>query len=203
MIASGGWMMLLTHLHLIDESELSIEEMAVYLRQHDWSEISGKHDRLRIFEWKKRSFYSNPVFLVLPRGNQDRYADLRLVEAVELLAHLDKCSFEEMLAKVQGFVEDKVSGLIDRSISLVLSPELEAQLAAKARSEKKELGETAAELLAWALNFDDLQSSIIAIQQGFDDFAAGRSQSFHSFVEEQRTKHGLSIGFGKNKDIGL
>jgi hypothetical protein len=108
-----------------------------------------------------------------------------------------------MLAKVQGFVGLEVGGVIDRSISLVLSSALEAQLAAKARSEKKELGEAAAELLAWALNFDDLQSSIIAIQQGFDDFAAGRSQSFQSFVEEQRTKHRLSIGFGKNKNIGL
>jgi hypothetical protein len=187
--------MLLTHLYLIDESDLSVEKMAMYLRQHDWPEISGKHDQLRIFEWKKRSFYSNPVFLVLPRGNQDRSADLRLVEAVELLAHLDTCSFEEMLAKVQGFAGDKIGGLIDRSISLVLSPELEAQLAAKAKSENKELGESAAELLSWALNFDDLQSSITAIQQGFDDFAAGRSQSFQSFVEEQRIKHGLSIDF--------
>jgi hypothetical protein len=193
MIASGGWMMLLTHLHLIDESELSVEEMAVYLRQHDWPEISGKHDKLMVFEWKVNNFCSNTLFLVLPRDNQDRSADLRLIDAVELLAHLDNCSFEEMLAKVQGFAGQEVGGVIDRSISLVLSSELEAQLAAKAQSEKKELGEAAAELLAWALNFDDLQSSIIAIQQGFDDFAAGRSQSFQSFVEEQRTKHGLSI----------
>jgi hypothetical protein len=193
MIATGGWMMLLTHLHLIDESELSVEEMAVYLRQHDWPEISGKHDRLMVFEWKKNDFCSNSLFLVLPRNNQDRSADLRLIDAVELLAHLDNCSFEEMLVKVQGFAGDKVGGLIDRSISLVLSPDLEAQLVAKAKSENKELAETAAELLAWALNFDDLQSSITAIQQGFDDFAAGRSQSFQSFVEESRTKYGLSI----------
>ncbi len=187
--------MLFTHLFLIEESDLSVEKMAVYLRRHDWSEISGKYDRLRIFEWQKRSFYSSPVFLVLPCGGQDRYADLRLVEAVQLLAHLDHCSFEEMLVKVQGFAGDQVGGLIDRSFSLVLSPELEAQ------SENKEMGETAAELLAWALNFDDLQGSIAlgasgaitAIQQGFDDFAAGRSQSFQSFVEESRTRYGLSI----------
>jgi hypothetical protein len=78
---------------------------------------------------------------------------------VELLAHLDNCSFEEILAKVQGFARQEVGGVIDRSISLVLSPELEAQLAAKAQSENKELGEAAAELLAWALNFDDLHRS--------------------------------------------
>jgi hypothetical protein len=39
----------------------------------------------------------------------------------------------------------------------------------------------------------ELQESIKAVQEGFDDFATGKSQSFQSFVEEQQTKHGLSI----------
>jgi hypothetical protein len=39
----------------------------------------------------------------------------------------------------------------------------------------------------------ELKESIKAIQEGFDDFEAGRSQSFQSFVKEQRTRHGLSI----------
>jgi hypothetical protein len=42
----------------------------------------------------------------------------------------------------------------------------------------------ATELLSRALELD-LRESIAGIQRGLDDFEAGRSQSFESFVKEQ------------------
>jgi predicted transcriptional regulator len=81
------------------------------------------------------------------------------------------------------------------SISISLSPEIESQLQEKAISQGRDISLVANDYLSRAMELDDLelQESIKAIQEGFDDFEAGRSQSFQSFVEEQRSKHGLSI----------
>jgi predicted transcriptional regulator len=81
------------------------------------------------------------------------------------------------------------------SILISLSPEIEAQLQKKALSQGRDINLVANDLLSQAMELDDLelQESIVAIQEGLDDFDAGHSQSFDSFVEEQRSKHGLSI----------
>jgi predicted transcriptional regulator len=81
------------------------------------------------------------------------------------------------------------------SILISLSPEIESQLQEKAISQGRDISLVANDYLSRAMELDDLelQESIKAIQEGFDDFEAGRSQSFQSFVEEQRSKHGLSI----------
>jgi predicted transcriptional regulator len=85
--------------------------------------------------------------------------------------------------------------LSSMSILIYLSPEIEAQLQEKAISQGRDISSVANDFLSRAMELDDLelQESIKAIQEGFDDFEAGRSQSFQSFVEEQRSKHGLSI----------
>jgi predicted transcriptional regulator len=85
--------------------------------------------------------------------------------------------------------------LSSMSILISLSPEIEAQLQEKAISQGRDISSVANDFLSRAMELDDLelQESIKAIQEGFDDFEAGRSQSFQSFVEEQRSKHGLLI----------
>jgi predicted transcriptional regulator len=81
------------------------------------------------------------------------------------------------------------------SILISLSPEIEAQLQKTALSQGRDINLVANDLLSRAMELDDLelQESIAAIQEGFDDFDAGHSQSFDVFVEEQRSKHGLSV----------
>jgi predicted transcriptional regulator len=81
------------------------------------------------------------------------------------------------------------------SILISLSPEIEAQLQAKAIEQGRDISMVATELLSRALELDDLdlKESIAGIQQGLDDFEAGRSQSFQTFVAEQSSRHGLLI----------
>jgi predicted transcriptional regulator len=81
------------------------------------------------------------------------------------------------------------------SILISLSPEIQEQLQQKAISQGRDINLVANDLLSRAMQLDDLelQESIVAIQEGFDDFDAGHSQSFNSFAEEQRSKYDLSV----------
>ncbi|WP_373364609.1 hypothetical protein [Fischerella thermalis] len=51
----------------------------------------------------------------------------------------------------------------------------------------------ASELLANVLEWEaqDSEEAIKGIQQGLDDFEAGRFRSFHEFADEQRRKYNL------------
>jgi predicted transcriptional regulator len=73
---------------------------------------------------------------------------------------------------------------INMSILISLSPEIEAQLQKRAMQQGQDVSMVATELLSRALELD-LRESIAGIQRGLDDFEAGRSQSFESFVKEQ------------------
>ncbi|MDZ8235606.1 MAG: hypothetical protein RMZ69_00245 [Nostoc sp. ChiQUE01a] len=84
----------------------------------------------------------------------------------------------------------KEVGLI--AIIVTLSPELETLLLNKAAQRGQDVSQVASELLASVLEWEqDSQEAIKGIQQGLDDFEAGRFRSFQDFAEEQRKKFNL------------
>ena len=79
------------------------------------------------------------------------------------------------------------------AIFVTLSPELEALLRDKAARLGENVDIVASQLLANALEWEvqDSQEAIKGIQQGLDDFEAGRFRSFDEFAEEQPRKYNL------------
>ena len=79
------------------------------------------------------------------------------------------------------------------AIVVTLSPELEALLRDKAAQRGQNVSFVASELLTSVLEWEvkDSEGAIKGIQQGLDDFEAGRFRSFHEFAEEQRHKYNL------------
>jgi predicted transcriptional regulator len=73
------------------------------------------------------------------------------------------------------------------SIIVSLSPEVEARLREKAIQQGQDVSLVAAELLARILYWEvqDSEEAVAGIQQGLNDFEAGRSRSFQDFAEEQ------------------
>ena len=79
------------------------------------------------------------------------------------------------------------------TITLNLSPELEAKLLEKAAKHGKVVATVATQLLASILDWEasDTEAAIEGIERGLDDFEAGRFRSFEAFAEEQRRKYNL------------
>jgi predicted transcriptional regulator len=72
------------------------------------------------------------------------------------------------------------------AIAISLTPELEARLLEKATQQGKDISLVAAELLKNILDWEleDSQAAIQGIQQGLDDFEAGRFRSFDDFAKK-------------------
>ncbi|NEO57254.1 MAG: hypothetical protein F6K54_31825 [Okeania sp. SIO3B5] len=81
------------------------------------------------------------------------------------------------------------------SITINLTPELEAQLQEKASQKGQDISLVVSELLARVLEWEtaDTEEAIKAIQQGLDDFENGRFRSFDEFAEAQRRKYNLAL----------
>jgi predicted transcriptional regulator len=79
------------------------------------------------------------------------------------------------------------------TIVITLSPELETLLLDRAARQGQEVNLVASELLAGVLEWQEQDSAeaIKGIQQGLDDFEAGRFRDFQEFAEEQRLKYNL------------
>ncbi len=79
------------------------------------------------------------------------------------------------------------------AIVVTLSPELETLLRNRAAQQGQDVNFVASELLASVLEWEaqDSEEAIRGIQQGLDDFEAGRFRSFQDFSEEQRHKYNL------------
>ena len=79
------------------------------------------------------------------------------------------------------------------AIVVTLSPELEALLRDRAAQRGQDVNVVASELLASVLELEDqdAEEATKGIQQGLDDFEAGRFRSFQDFDEEQRHKYNL------------
>ncbi len=78
-------------------------------------------------------------------------------------------------------------------IVVSLTPELEALLRDRAVQQGQDVNLVASELLATALEWEmrDSEEATKGIQQGLDDFEAGRFRSFEQFAQEQRRKYNL------------
>jgi predicted transcriptional regulator len=79
------------------------------------------------------------------------------------------------------------------AIVVTLSPELEALLRDRAAQLGQDVSFVASELLASVLEWEeqDSKEAIKGIQQGLDDFEAGRFRSFQDFTQEQNHKYDL------------
>jgi predicted transcriptional regulator len=82
---------------------------------------------------------------------------------------------------------------IKMEIAIALSPETEKRLREKAAQQGREISLVAAELLTSVLEWEeqDSQQAIEGIQQGLNDFEAGRFRCFNEFANEQRRKYNL------------
>jgi predicted transcriptional regulator len=78
------------------------------------------------------------------------------------------------------------------TILVTLSPELEALLQSQAVQRGQDVNRVASELLGAALVKQETTEAIKGIQQGLDDFEAGRCRSFQAFAQEQHHKYNLS-----------
>lgn len=79
------------------------------------------------------------------------------------------------------------------AIVVSLSPELKARLRQKATQQGQDVSFVAAQLLKAVLEWEveDSEAAIKGIQQGLEDFEAGRFRSFDDFADEQRRKYNL------------
>ncbi len=79
------------------------------------------------------------------------------------------------------------------AIIVNLSPALEVLLNDRAAQRGQDVSFVASELLASVLEWErqDSEEAIKGIQQGLDDFQAGKFRSFQDFAEEQRQKYDL------------
>lgn len=77
-----------------------------------------------------------------------------------------------------------------------LRPEIEAQLQAKAANQGQDINALATELITQLLEWEqqDTEEAVARIQQGLNDFTAGRSRPFQHFAQEQRCKYDLPAG---------
>jgi predicted transcriptional regulator len=79
------------------------------------------------------------------------------------------------------------------TITLNLSPDLEAKLHNKASQEGKEINQVITELLTTILEWEieDTKEAIKGIQRGLTDFESGNYRNFDDFAEEQTKKYNL------------
>jgi predicted transcriptional regulator len=81
------------------------------------------------------------------------------------------------------------------TLTLTLSPQLEALLQKRAEQAGKDVSSLALAVLAFGLSIDepDFFEALEGIQRGLDDFERGDFCSFEDFVAEQNQKYGLSL----------
>lgn len=78
-------------------------------------------------------------------------------------------------------------------MTISIRPELEVRLRRKAAREGKEPDAVAADLLAAALDWEELdrQEALAGIQRGLEASAAGRVRSLSQVIDEARRRHGF------------
>lgn len=79
------------------------------------------------------------------------------------------------------------------TITVNLTPEVEAKLLEEATRQGKDVSIVAAEMLVKVLEWEtqDTEAAIVGIKRGLDDFEAGRFRSLGEFADEQRRKYNL------------
>ncbi|NJL84455.1 MAG: hypothetical protein HC890_18765 [Chloroflexaceae bacterium] len=92
---------------------LSVQDMATYLRQQKWEQVAHENERFLVFKGPLDDF-GNPIPLILT--SRDDFADtlLRLAQAIELLANIRNCSLDEILVDIQRIRSKQTNKSITR-----------------------------------------------------------------------------------------
>jgi hypothetical protein len=95
--------MLEINTEIIEKSELSVSDMAAYLREHGWKELPGENKHLIVFQGINDDF-DNPLMLILPRQDESDNALRYISQAVEMIAFLENKPLERILSQIKSFV---------------------------------------------------------------------------------------------------
>ena len=79
---------------------LSVRDVAAYVRDRGWQQIPHKNEKLWVFQGPIDDC-GHPIQLILP--NRDDFGDtpLRLAQALDLLANVENCSLDRIVANIQ------------------------------------------------------------------------------------------------------
>jgi glycosyltransferase involved in cell wall biosynthesis len=90
---------------IVENANVSVHNMAIYLVQHGWQELPGKNDQLVVFQGINDDL-GNPLLLVLPRQEGSTDAVRYLAQALEMVAFLENRSLEDSLHQIKNFSQD-------------------------------------------------------------------------------------------------
>jgi hypothetical protein len=93
--------MLTINTKLVEDANLSIDDMAKYLRENSWKELPGTNKHAMVFQGINDDF-GNPLTLILPRNNKSDNALRYLAQAVDMVAFLNNCSIKDTLVQIKG-----------------------------------------------------------------------------------------------------
>jgi hypothetical protein len=97
---------------IIKSAGLSVTDIAKYLVQHGWKQITSHNDRLQVFQGINDD-RGNPIILPLPIHDDFIDAPIRLAEAVNLVAFVENRAPESVLVDLRD--------LSDRDIKTTIS----------------------------------------------------------------------------------
>jgi len=80
---------------------LSVRDVAAYVRDRGWQKISHKNKNLSVFEGPADDC-GNPIYLILPSHDDFGDTPLRLAQAIDLLANVENCSIDRVIANIQN-----------------------------------------------------------------------------------------------------
>lgn len=81
---------------IVTDVGLSVTDVANYLLQHGWQQITSQNDRLQVFQGINDDL-GNPIILPLPIHDDFIDTPLRLSEAVNLVAFVENRDPESVL----------------------------------------------------------------------------------------------------------
>jgi hypothetical protein len=81
---------------IVSSVGLSVTDIAKYLVEHGWKQITSHNDRLQVFQGINDDL-GNPIILPLPIHDDFIDAPLRLAEAVNLVAFVENRAPESVL----------------------------------------------------------------------------------------------------------
>lgn len=97
---------------IVTDVGLSVIDVANYLIQHGWQQVTSQNDRLQVFQGINDDL-GNPIILPLPIHDNFIDTQLRLSEAVNLIAFVENRAPESVLIDLRD--------RSDRSIETTIS----------------------------------------------------------------------------------
>ncbi|NER96615.1 MAG: hypothetical protein F6J86_22685 [Symploca sp. SIO1B1] len=92
----------------LDLSDIDIEAVINYVTSHGWKPSKNPSSHLLIFDGPLDN-YGEPIRLVLPRNHNYTDVELRITEAIDLLANVEERDHEEILESLKEVQKQYVS----------------------------------------------------------------------------------------------